>query len=71
MLASRIRPTLSVSCCKSSPNWPEMAARLGIEGRAESWYQFVDGKIVENCGTEVFLPIGTPQSEIGAWSSTR
>ena len=37
---------------------------------AMSWYRFVDGKIVEDWGTEVFWPIGTPESEIGEWRST-
>jgi predicted SnoaL-like aldol condensation-catalyzing enzyme len=36
-----------------------------------SWYRFVDGKIVEDWGTEVFWPTGTPESQIGEWRSTR
>jgi SnoaL-like domain len=36
-----------------------------------SWYRFVDGKIVEDWGTEVFWPIGVPESEIGEWHGTR
>jgi len=32
-----------------------------------SWYRFVDGKIVEDWGTEVFWPNGTPESEIHKW----
>ncbi len=36
-----------------------------------SWYRFVDGKIVEDWGTEVFWPIGVPESDIGEWHGTR
>jgi predicted ester cyclase len=36
-----------------------------------SWYRFVDGKIVEDWGTEVFWATGTAESEIGEWRSTR
>jgi hypothetical protein len=36
-----------------------------------SWYRFVDGKIVEDWGTEVFWPTATPESEIAEWRSTR
>jgi hypothetical protein len=36
-----------------------------------SWYHFLNGKIVEDWGTEVFWPTGTPESEIGKWRSTR
>ena len=36
-----------------------------------SWYRFVDGKIVEDWGTEVFWPTGTPKSEIAEWHRTR
>jgi predicted ester cyclase len=36
-----------------------------------SWYRFVEGKIVEDWGTEVFWPAGTPESEIGEWRGTR
>jgi ketosteroid isomerase-like protein len=36
-----------------------------------SWYRFVDGKIVEDWGTEVFWPIGTAESEIAEWCSSR
>lgn len=36
-----------------------------------SWYRFVDGKIVEDWGTEVFWPTGTPECEIREWRSIR
>ncbi|MBV8775521.1 MAG: ester cyclase [Deltaproteobacteria bacterium] len=36
-----------------------------------SWYRFVDGKIVEDWGTEVFWPTGTAEAEIVEWRSTR
>jgi predicted ester cyclase len=36
-----------------------------------SWYRFVDGKIVEDWGTEVFWPTGTTESEIQEWSGGR
>jgi len=34
---------------------------------AMSWYRFVDGKIIEDWGTEVLWPSGTSESEIGEW----
>jgi predicted ester cyclase len=36
-----------------------------------SWYRFVDGKIVEDWGTEVFWPSGTPKSEVRDWTANR
>jgi len=36
-----------------------------------SWYRFVDGKIVEDWGTEAFWPTGIPESEIAEWRATR
>jgi hypothetical protein len=36
-----------------------------------SWYRFVEGKIVEDWGTEVFWSTGTPESEIGEWHGNR
>jgi predicted ester cyclase len=36
-----------------------------------SWYRFVEGKIVEDWGTEVFWPTETPESEIEKWRGTR
>lgn len=38
---------------------------------AMSWYRFVDGKIVEDWGTEVFWPTGTADAEIEEWRSIR
>ena len=36
-----------------------------------SWYRFVDGKIMEDWGTEVFWPGGTPESEVRDWTANR
>jgi predicted ester cyclase len=36
-----------------------------------SWYRFVDGKIVDDWGTEVFWPSGTPESEVRGWTANR
>ena len=36
-----------------------------------SWYRFVDGKIAEDWGTEVFWPGGTPESEVRNWTAKR
>ena len=36
-----------------------------------SWYRFVEGKIVEDWGTEVFWPTGAPDFEIGEWHGNR
>jgi predicted ester cyclase len=36
-----------------------------------SWYGFVDNKIVEDWGTEVFWPSGTPESEVRDWTENR
>jgi len=57
--------------------WQE-AERPGLPPHGEkvavgsmSWYRFVEGKIVEDWGTEVFWPTGTPEAEIGKWRSGR
>ena len=36
-----------------------------------SWYRFVDGKIVEDWGTEVFWPTDIGESELAEWCSSR
>jgi predicted ester cyclase len=51
------------------PGFPPYGERVAVGSM--SWYRFVDGKIVEDWGTEVFWPTGTPESEIAEWRSTR
>jgi ketosteroid isomerase-like protein len=47
------------------PGLPDYGEKVVVG--AMSWYRFVDGKIAEDWGTEVFWPSGTPESEIREW----
>ena len=53
---------------RQGPGYPSIGEKVTVG--AMSWYRFVDGKIVEDWGTEVFWPSGTPEPEIRAWRST-
>ena len=47
------------------PGIPDYGEKVAVG--AMSWYRFVDGKIAEDWGTEVFWPNGTLESEIRKW----
>jgi len=47
------------------PGMPDYGEKVAVG--AMSWYRFVDGKIAEDWGTEVFWPNGTLESEIRKW----
>jgi hypothetical protein len=51
------------------PGLPPYGEKVAVGSM--SWYRFVEGKIVEDWGTEVFWPTGTPEVEIGEWRSGR
>jgi hypothetical protein len=52
-----------------SPGSPRYGQKVAVGSM--SWYRFVEGKIIEDWGTEVFWPSGTPESEIGEWHGNR
>jgi hypothetical protein len=51
----------------SAPRVPAYGEKVTVGSM--SWYRFVERKIVEDWGTEVFWPSGTPESEVRDWTA--